>query len=101
MKKGIFLLFLLLVGVRSLSVLQYGFPFDPAEDPSTGNFNAYSSPSYPLGTLSVGTSINIKFSIPNPLTYTIGSIAFQILREINGAFVPTSFVPSTFTSTSL
>ncbi len=100
-KSNPLLLLLLILGTHSLSVLQYGFPYDPAESPTDGKFNAYAIPTYPLGTLAVGTSINVQINIPNPLTYQIADLTLELYREVSDVFEVVTITTSSPTSDSL
>ena len=65
--------------------MEYGFPFDPKPDPNVGKFNAYYSPSYYLGVISAGTSINIKVTLPDPLFSSLSLVSFKLFRSTNSS----------------
>lgn len=90
----------LLPTVFCLTDLQYGFSFDPAENALNGRFNAYYSPSYPLGTLANGTSLNIKITLPFPLTATLAALTLQLYKEVGSTYQLVTLITLALTNTN-
>lgn len=79
----------------------YNFPFDSKYSTDSGAFNGYYSPSYSLGVLSAGYSLNIKVSMQGKNTQDLSSLAVNLYGKVgSGSYGKVGLTPIKVTSTS-
>jgi hypothetical protein len=71
----------LLLAINNYNI---SLPFDGTENPLTGDFNGYYSPSYPLGLLSKGYSLSIKATLKNKNTQSLSGLTITLYQKDNG-----------------
>jgi hypothetical protein len=68
-------LFFALLAINNYNI---SLPFDGTEDPLSGAFNGYYSPSYSLGTLVKGYSLSIKATLKDKNTQDLSGLVISL-----------------------